>query len=773
MNQREPIDLHCAFAEYGERLLFVIQRRLGKAMASRIAPEDVLQEDYLGRLRIGDEPDIRSFAAGYPHLEKELIDILPLVVGMERIGQHAEASEDAIPPPDLTRNGYRIIRKLGVGGMGVVYEAEQVALNRKVAIKLLRPSLFSDPELQELFRREARILALFHHPGIVRIIDTGKCDETLFYVMELSEGQRMDALPGQPDEATVLKWGIATADALVCAHEHGIIHADIKPANLLLGGSGSVRIADFGLALFSRERADGDAARNGTRRFMAPERKDGNVCFAGDQYALGATLVELLSHQPFDPTVGAEALNCNRDFRAVIRKSLQSDPDRRYPTMRKFADDLLHVQRHEPIAAEPVSWVRQMILFCRRRPLWAACALLCILFSCAQTRSLVKGHAALVLARDNARTANTAISQVFDRIVDMPPSSEDVALLTALLPHYEKIVANPNIPQKELEDALMNLARTALRTGNYGQAEKALRRLLAYGETSKRLRLLSVALEEQGRTADADNLRRQLAERYASKSATERLDSIWALQRLPPCDENDNEILARLRVLLAERPPADEALSLYAHHLLKHPEIGPGIEGVPNDPLLLLDDLSDRHPNTIRYALRFVQAVTDRIRTSKAEEWFDRLDSSLMKSDLLIGRFQNHPTAVSSAIALRRSYANWLRGNGSRRDAMREHQKIRILISMLFNQPDFPDSEKGILIDEQLSHMEDWREIRAESQGTHGRRHFHGQQDRHMHFEQDLRNRIETYDGPRKDEFLRRINDLFTNPSQGDQSKQK
>ena len=730
-------------------------------------------EEFLERIRIGDIPDVTAFAEEHPDHAQTLKDILPVLVGVERYAQTG-TDDDDIPMPDLNTCGYSLLRRIGVGGMGVVYEALQTGLNRHVAVKLLRPSLFVDPEIRELFRREARILAMLRHPGIVRVLDTGMHDSTLFYAMELIPGRRLDHLEAPADESAALTWAQEAAEALAHAHEHGIVHADVKPANLLLDGEGHIRVADFGLAFACHHAPTGTDAKNGTLRYMPPERQRGTIDFSGDQYALGVSFVELLNGRPFSGSADIDTLPCCRDFKAVLRKSLQKKTADRYASMRDLADDLRRIRSHEPILAEPVRLPRRIALFCRRKPLYALLALVCILFSCAQTSSLIRGNAALKLARSNARTANAAISKVFDAVVDLPPSAENVSLLTALLPHYEKIVANPNIPRKELEDALMNLSQTALLTGNFKQAEKTLRQLLTYGETTRRLRLLSIALKEQGECERAQALHRQLSEHFGMGNTSERIDSVWALLQLPQSPANDRQILARIRLLLAEKPVADEVLLLYAQYLLKHPDEKVSVNGVTGDPLQLLCDLSNRHLDAVRYVLQFVRAVTGKILENASDDWCDFIESALMKSDLLVGRFQNHPTAVSSAIALRRAYTRYLRDNGHRHDFIREQEKIKSLISMLFNQPDFPDSEKEYLINEQLTRRERWCRDRGDNQESDGPDFWHHANSprRRTRFENDLRDKIESYRGPRRDEFLKRLNTQSADRNDDAQSQQ-
>jgi regulation of enolase protein 1 (concanavalin A-like superfamily) len=211
--------------------------------------------------------------------------------------------------------GYRIEHRLGRGGMGTVYRATQISLDRAVALKVLSPSLTKDREFVRRFVQEAQSAGKLNHPNVVQVHDVGHAGEVYFLSMEFMEGgslQERVEREGKLAPALVVPWAVDALSALVWAEGEGIVHRDIKPDNLLLDGRGIVKIADFGIAAdLRRSKTAVDSEKIvGTPRYMAPEQALGKkVDHRADLYSLGSTLYTLLSGSPpFDGETPVEVL---------------------------------------------------------------------------------------------------------------------------------------------------------------------------------------------------------------------------------------------------------------------------------------------------------------------------------------------------------------------------------------------------------------------------------------------------------------------------------
>ncbi|UUO04342.1 protein kinase [Blastopirellula sp. J2-11] len=301
--------------------------------------------------------------------------------------------------------GYEVQEVLGRGGMGVVYKARQINLNRPVALKMLLTGAYASRVEILRFIREAESVAALHHASITQIYDVGEVDGLPYFTMEYVSGGNLAQKCGNQPQP--LRWAAEMvamlARALQTAHQAGIIHRDLKPANILLTDTGQPKITDFGLA----RRLDADftltltGARMGTPSYMAPEQvlgKKDSVGTAIDVYALGAMLYELISGRPpFRANSVAELerqlvsdepnpprrlnINVPQDLETICLKCLQKDPHRRYASALDLAEDLERFLRYEPILARPISQVEYAWRWVRHNPALAGLLICLVAFT--------------------------------------------------------------------------------------------------------------------------------------------------------------------------------------------------------------------------------------------------------------------------------------------------------------------------------------------------------------------------------------------------------
>lgn len=335
------------------------------------------------------------------------------------------------PFPGRTFGDYEILERIARGGMGVVYKARQISLNRLVALKIIPGNELANPVERQRFRIEVEAAANIDHPRIVPIYEVGEHDGYYFYSMRLIEGgslaQHMARYRNDPRAAARLI--ISAARGIHYAHQRGILHRDLKPANILLDSDGRPHVADFGVAKHLRvsgldspangvesSRSDGlstgdpaaDSPRGrppsceleltqvgeiiGTPSYMAPEQasgKKGVVTIAADIYSLGAILYEMLTGRPpfKGPTRMATVrqvlterptpprqLNpkIDRDLERICLKCLERDPQQRYASAEALAEDLERWLAGEPILAAPATWWYRVWKWVKRRPTMAA-----------------------------------------------------------------------------------------------------------------------------------------------------------------------------------------------------------------------------------------------------------------------------------------------------------------------------------------------------------------------------------------------------------------
>jgi serine/threonine-protein kinase len=298
---------------------------------------------------------------------------------------YAEMLSQTAPPvaglPQIV--GYKVDGVVAHGGMGVVYRARHLKLNRTVAIKMILGGVSARPQELARFLGEAKAVAGLSHPNIVQVFDAGDVEGQPYFTMEFLEGGNLaQKIAGQPQPARQAAEIVsALAEAMHLAHHNGIIHRDVKPANILLTADGTPKISDFGLArrFETEERLTLTGARIGTLSYMAPEQALGKPALIGpavDIYSLGAVLYELLTGRPpfraetsqeterqllTEEPVSPRRLNSTvpRDLETICLKCLHKNPQRRYESADALAADLRRFLRGEQIMARPASLIVQ------------------------------------------------------------------------------------------------------------------------------------------------------------------------------------------------------------------------------------------------------------------------------------------------------------------------------------------------------------------------------------------------------------------------------
>jgi serine/threonine-protein kinase len=352
-------------------------------------------EGYCAEAGRGGDPDPESTLKAHPELAGDLAECLEGLAAMEEL---RSALLPEAPAPSLAgrRLGdFELLEELGRGGMGVVYKARQVSLDRLVALKMIRSANLTSKDEAHRFRNEAALVARLDHPAIVPVYEVGEHDGQLFYIMKLIDGgslsDQLDRFRADPRAAATLL--LAIARAVNHAHQRGVLHRDLKPSNILVDREGQPHVTDFGLA--KRLAGDSNLTRSGdvlgTPSYMAPEQASGHkgvLTTATDVYGLGGILYAMLTGRP--PCVGESLLetldnvrDCapqppsglnrlvDRDLETICLKCLEKEPERRYGSAEALARDLERWLAGLPIKARPVSRLERLWRWCQRHPVRA------------------------------------------------------------------------------------------------------------------------------------------------------------------------------------------------------------------------------------------------------------------------------------------------------------------------------------------------------------------------------------------------------------------
>jgi WD40 repeat protein len=522
-----------------------------------------LADEFAARYRHGERPSLQEYCDRHPELADDIREYFPAMAALEQVKDYT--LRVPLPPaggplPALERLGdFRIIREIGRGGMGVVYEAEQVSLGRHVALKVMPRQMLADHQTKWRFQREAKAAAKLHHSNIVPVFGVGEHDGLPYYVMQFIPGLGLDEVlkelqrlqpgkaasstsgqargelrverkdnsaaaiasslltghftpaadkgddasaaridstvtyapstptgspgseaTGSPDRTpvggrtsdpfspssssvvlsgmgrqsggkqhtywqSVAQIGVQVADALEYAHRHGIRHRDIKPSNLLLDATGTVWVADFGMAKVDDQQnltQTGDVL--GTPRYMPPEAFDGKADASGDVYSLGLTLYELLAFRPaFDArdrhrllkqVTTAEPTRLDRlnrqiprDLVTIVHKAIDRDPAHRYSAA-ELAADLRRFIDDEPIHARRVSPAERFLRWRRHNPAVASLlAVVAVLLVGVAAVSLIAAFH-IAGARDEATRNAQAALEARENEIAQRKLAEDKAL---------------------------------------------------------------------------------------------------------------------------------------------------------------------------------------------------------------------------------------------------------------------------------------------------------------------------------------------------------
>jgi tetratricopeptide (TPR) repeat protein/tRNA A-37 threonylcarbamoyl transferase component Bud32 len=364
----------------------------------------ILDLDY--RRQLGQRPTLEEYQAEYPALALDRFAALFAETSQPAAAGPADATLPLSPPDgQLPRvyylGDYELLEEIARGGMGVVYKARQISLNRVVAVKMILAGQLATQADHDRFHAEAEAAALLDHPNIVPIFEVGEHQGqhyfSMGYVDGLSLSARLAEGPLAPKEAAEL--AATVAEAVEYAHRQGVVHRDIKPSNILIDSHGRPRVTDFGLA--KRVGAPGTPGRDsgmtatgqvlGTPSYMPPEQAAGQIRAIGpaaDVYALGATLYAALTGRPpFQAATSVETLRqvierepvalrqlnaaVPRDLETIVLKCLEKSVPRRYAIAQAVADDLRRYLEGRPILARPVGRSERAWRWCRRQPVVA------------------------------------------------------------------------------------------------------------------------------------------------------------------------------------------------------------------------------------------------------------------------------------------------------------------------------------------------------------------------------------------------------------------
>lgn len=581
-------------------------------------------EFYLSELEAGRVPNRSALLAEYAEVAGPLADCLD---GLEFLRTAARPADEPTPIHQPERLGdFRLIRAIGRGGMGVVYEAEQLSLGRRVAVKTLPLAAGLQPTDLRRFRHEARTAALLSHPHIVPIYAVGEDRGVHYFAMRLIEGRSLaelierrrpengstlpQAAPGNPtathgeavevepvpdgegtpfpdDPRFAAELALQAAEALAHAHAAGIVHRDVKPANLLLDDRGHLWVADFGLAFLpGATRLTQSGALVGTLRYMSPEQVEprrGVVDGRADLYGLGATLYELVTRRPVIEAGdhgAAIAAVLNRtpipprrlnakvpaDLETIVLKMLAKNPSDRYASADDLADDLRRFLAGKPILARRPTLYERLIRWAgehRAATLAAGAAVAVVIgLQAVHQRELALERNETLIERQQARAAVDDLYGHFsEQWLAIEPGAEprQREFLAKAQAYYDRLAA---MPGSSWDDR--------------------------FAAAVARRRAANIAVR-LGREDDADAKYRDAEDRFR-ELATEARERVEAMREIAICAADYGNLL-RMRGRSDDAAGQFRSAEAYFRQLIERNEPDPrdraGLAGVENNLGLL------------------------------------------------------------------------------------------------------------------------------------------------------------------------------------------
>jgi tetratricopeptide (TPR) repeat protein len=436
---------------------------LGKYPALSADPAlaaEIVYHEFVLRQELGEAPDWDEYLRQSPPLAA----MLQLLRQADQLVEQAFAPTAPATPPERFGN-YELLEPIGRGGMGVVYKARQLGLDRTVAVKVIRADTHPGEEERKRFDREARAVALLSHPHIVQIHEVGEAGGQPFLVLEfVAGGSLKDQLDGTPLPASRAADLVGVlARAMHYAHGQGVIHRDLKPSNVLLAVTpeGEVpKVTDFGLA--KRLDASGDTRSGailGTPSYMAPEQVDSKerpIDPRTDVYGQGAILYELLTGRPpfraeselqtlqqvlhMEP-VSPRLLNpaVPRDVETICLKCLRKEPDERYVSAAELADDLERWRQGEPIKARRIGPLSRAWCWCRRKPVIAGLAAALAVALLVGIPIILYQWREAELARNEAEVSDDQLLQMLNELIQSSTADPLLMGRSQKLPDFETL----------------------------------------------------------------------------------------------------------------------------------------------------------------------------------------------------------------------------------------------------------------------------------------------------------------------------------------------